>query len=503
VNRNYPKILRNRKRGIERRLDPKKAWGNQPAPMMSASNIHYEMADRSRAVNCAGIGAIHMMVDRIGLRGEIDARLHLLKRHLPYHESDHVLNLSYNAMLDGVRLQDIELRRNDEAFLDGLGAERIPDPTTSGDFTRRFGRDDILELMEAINSTRQRVWKAQGGGFLEEAFIDTDGTIAPTLGECKGGMALSYKGVWGYAPLTVSLANSNEVLYLVNRPGNAVSHEGCVEWMDRAIAVVRPFAGRITLRGDTDFTLTGELDRWDGEGIHFIFGMDAHRKVVGLAETLPEREWQPLPRLPRYEMATRPRRKGERVKESIVRFKGYENKVLVGESVAEIEYQPTKCRRPFRLIIVRKNISVQQGEQALFDEVRYFFYLTNREDYSAEEVVSLANGRCHQENVIEQLKNGVNAMRMPVDDLLSNWAYMVMTALAWNLKAWFGLLMPDRQRGAEIVRMEFRRFLHALILLPAQIVRTGRRIIYRIMAYNGWVKDLFAAWERLRCLWVT
>jgi len=402
-----------------------------------------------------------------------------------------------------VRLQDIELRRNDEAFLDGLGAERIPDPTTSGDFTRRFGRDDILELMEAINSTRQRVWKAQGGGFLEEAFIDTDGTIAPTLGECKGGMALSYKGVWGYAPLTVSLANSNEVLYLVNRPGNAVSHEGCVEWMDRAIAVVRPFAGRITLRGDTDFTLTGELDRWDGEGIHFIFGMDAHRKVVGLAETLPEREWQPLPRLPRYEMATRPRRKGERVKESIVRFKGYENKVLVGESVAEIEYQPTKCRRPFRLIIVRKNISVQQGEQALFDEVRYFFYLTNREDYSAEEVVSLANGRCHQENVIEQLKNGVNAMRMPVDDLLSNWAYMVMTALAWNLKAWFGLLMPDRQRGAEIVRMEFRRFLHALILLPAQIVRTGRRIIYRIMAYNGWVKDLFAAWERLRCLWVT
>lgn len=503
MNRTYPKILRNRKRRIERRLDPQKAWGNQPEPMMSASNIHYEMAGRSRAVNCAGIGAIHLMVDRIGLREELDARLHLLKRHLPYHESDHVLNLSYNAMLEGVRLQDIELRRNDEAFLDGLGAQRIPDPTTSGDFTRRFARGDILDLMEAINTTRQRVWKEQGAGFLEEAFIDTDGTIAPTLGECKGGMALSYKGIWGYAPLTVSLANTNEVLYLVNRPGNSVSHEGCVQWMDRAIAVVRPFAGQITLRGDTDFTLTGELDRWDAEGIKFIFGMDAHRKVVGLAEALPECDWKPLERLPRYEIATRPRRKPERVKESIVRFKGYENKVLVGESVAEIPYQPNKCRRPFRLIIVRKNISVQKGEQVLFDEVRYFFYITNREDYGPKEIVSLANGRCNQENVIEQLKNGVNAMRMPVNDLLSNWAYMVMTALAWNLKAWFGLLMPDSQRGAEVVRMEFRRFLHALILLPAQIVRTGRRIIYRIMAYNGWVKDLFAAWERLRCIWVT
>ena len=500
VKNNYRKILRNRKRRIQRRLDPQRAWANQPAPIITATNIHYEMAEKTRGINCAGIGAIHLMVTKIGLREQIDERLQLLKRHLPYHESDHVLNLTYNAMLDGVRLQDIELRRNDEAFLDGLGAQRIPDPTTSGDFTRRFAEGDILDLMDAINASRQRVWKAQGRGFLKEAFIDTDGTIAPTLGECKGGMALSYKGVWGYAPLLVSLANTNEVLYLANRPGNAVSHEGCVKWMDRAIELVKPFAERITLRGDTDFTLTGELDRWDGEGIKFIFGMDAHRKVVALAEALPERDWKLLERLPRYEIATQPRRKPERVKESIVRFKGYENRVLTGESVAEIEYQPHKCGRKYRLVIVRKNISVQKGEQALLEEIRYLFYITNRRDYSAEEIVSLANGRCNQENVIEQLKNGVNAMRMPVVDLLSNWAYMVMTALAWNLKAWFGLLLADAQRGNEIVRMEFRRFLHALILVPAQIVRAGRRIIYRILAYHAWVKDLFAAWERLRSL---
>jgi hypothetical protein len=117
-----------------------------------------------------------------------------------------------------------------------------------------------------------------------------------------------------------------------------------------------------------------------------------------------------------------------------------------------------------------------------------------------EEIVGLANGRADQENVIEQLKNGVNAMRMPVNDLLSNWAYMVMTSLAWNLKAWFGLLLPDRERGLELVKMEFRRFLHAIVLVPAQIVRSGRRIIYRIMSYNAWLKDLFAAWEHLHRL---
>ena len=470
---------------------------------MRASNIHYEMAEKSRAVNCGGIGAIHLMINKLGLRQEIDSRLHLLKKHLPYHESDHVLNLAYNALLDGVRLEDIELRRNDEAFLDGLGAQRIPDPTTSGDFTRRFEEADILNLMEITNTVRQRVWKQQSRDFLREAFIDTDGTIAPTLGECKGGMALSYKGIWGYAPLAVSLANTNEVLYLVNRPGNVVSHENCVPWINRAVELVAPHAEQITLRGDTDFTLTGELDRWDGQGVKFIFGMDAHAKVVKLAEALPKEAWKPLERLPRYEIVSQPRRKPERVKESIVRFKGYQNKVLVGESIAEMEYQPLKCSGLYRLIVVRKNISVQKGEQVLFDELRYFFFITNRADYSPEQIVSLANGRCNQENVIEQLKNGVNAMRMPVDDLLSNWAYMVMTSLAWNLKAWFGLLLPNSQRGLDLIKMEFRGFLHAIVLLPAQIVRSSRRVIYRIMSYNAWLKDLFAAWEHLRWLCVT
>ena len=186
--------------------------------MMSATNIHFEMAERSRAVNYGGIGAMHLMGQKLGLAEEIDARVKLLKVHLPYHESDHVLNLAYNALLDGLRLQDIELRRNDEAFLDGLGAQRIPDPTTSGDFTRRFDQNSVLELMGAINATRQRVWEEQPQGFLSQAFIDIDGTIAPTFGECKAGMALSYKGIWGYAPLIISLANSREVLYLVNRP---------------------------------------------------------------------------------------------------------------------------------------------------------------------------------------------------------------------------------------------------------------------------------------------
>jgi len=499
VSRDYPKILRNRKCRIERRLAPRN-WEDQPQPMMRGSNIHYELSGKIGGASYGGMGAMHAMVQSLGLVKEIDQHLELLKIHLPYHESDHVLNVAYNILSGGERLEDIELRRQDESFLNGLGAQRIPDPTTAGDFTRRFAVEDITTLQECINRTRQRVWQQQPEGFLAEAFIDVDGTISGTYGECKGGMALSYKGIWGYAPLIVSLANTREVLYLTNRPGSAVSHQDSVPWIDRAIELVKPVAGRITLRGDTDFTHTAQLDRWDQDGHFFILGMDAHPKVVQLAEALSEQSWRPLERLPKYEILTEPRRRPERVKEQVVVQKGYLNKKLMAESLSDMTYQPNQCEQKYRLVILRKNISVQKGERVLFDEVRYFFYVTNRWDLTVEQIVSLANGRCDQENVIEQLKNGVNAMRMPVNDLVSNWAYMVMAALAWNLKAWYGLLVPDRERGLELVRMEFRRFLHAIILLPVQILRAGRKIVYRLLGYNRWLKDFFATWQRLQKL---
>jgi len=498
VNRKYPKILRNRKQRINRRLKVR-SWPEQGEPMFAGSNIHYEMANKTQAMGCGGIGAIHLLSQKIGLVDLLDQKVGVLKRHLPYHESDHVLNIAYNIMAGGMRLQDIELRRQDECFLNGLGAQRIPDPTTAGDFTRRFEPKDIVDMMDAINEARQRVWKQQPEGFLSRAVIDVDGTVAGTLGECKEGTDISYKGIWGYAPLIVSLANTKEVLYLVNRPGNAVSHEGAGPWIDRAIALVKPTASQVHLRGDTDFSLTWKFDQWDQAGVTFTLGMDASPKLVKLAQGISEAQWQGLARV-EPEIKTEPRERPENVKERIVRERGYLNQRLDSEQVAEFEYQPGKCQKSYRMVVLRKNLSIERGEKVLFDEIRYFFYISNRRDLTCDEVVHDANQRCNQENVIEQLKNGVNAMRMPVDDLNSNWAYMVMAALAWNLKAWFGLMVPNRERGLELVKMEFRSFLASVLLLPAQIIRAGRKIIYRILGYNRWLKELFATWERLRRL---
>jgi hypothetical protein len=493
-------ILNQRKVNLAKRLE-RKQWPEQPDPVLKAQNIHYEMAERTRAIECGGIGAFHLLACNSGLLKAINERVHLLKRHLPYHESDHVLNIAYNTLAGGRCLDDIELRRNDEAFMDGVGVERIPDPTTAGDFTRRFSKEDVVELMEAINSIRPKLWKKRlARRERGEAIIDADGTHALTWGECKEGIGLSYDGDWGYHPLLISLANTAEPLYLVNRSGNCVSHEGAVAWMDRAIALVRQSFKRVCLRGDTDFALTGHFDRWSAEGVTFAFGMDAMPNLVKIAEGLQDKRWHMLKRREKRPLHGERRQRPRRFKEEIVVNKGYRNIRLIREDIAELSYQPTKCTRSYRVIILRKSLSVQKGQLRLWDDVRYFFYITNRSDLSTAEVVWFCNERGNQENLIEQLKNGLNALRMPVDTLVSNWSYMVMAALAWTLKAWFALLVRKREHRDQLLVMEFRGFLNQLIRIPVQIITGGRRIIYRILGYNQWIHTFLTTFERVRRL---
>ena len=229
--------VRNAKRRIKQRLAG--AREDQGKPMFDPANMRFEMGDKVHAINMGGIGLVHQLAEQTGLIEAIDRRLHLLKVHRPYHESDHVLNLAYNAMCDGVRLEDIELRRNDEVFLDALGTERIPDPTTAGDFCRRFDEANIRQLMAAVDDARLNVWRRQPDEFFDRATIDMDGTLVNTTGECKQGMDISYKGTWGYHPLIISLAETSEVLRLVNRPGNRPSQEGAADEADEAIALCR------------------------------------------------------------------------------------------------------------------------------------------------------------------------------------------------------------------------------------------------------------------------
>jgi hypothetical protein len=482
--------------------------------VLAARNIRYEVADRAKAVACGGLGAMHLLARHVGLPQAIDRDLRLLKRHLPYHESDHVLGLAYNILAGGTCIEDLERLRADEAVLDGLGADSLPDPTTAGDFCRRFAARDVEALMGCVNEVRLKVWRQQPASFFEKAVVDADGTLAPTNGSCKGGMDIAYDGTWGYHPLVVSLANTKEPLFLVNRPGSRPSHEGAAERFDRAFGLCRRAGFKsILARGDTDFSQTAHLDRWDaaGEGqcpVTFLFGLDAMPNLVLLAEALDKSAWRRLDRPPRYQVKTAHRRRPRDVKRRVVRQRLFEHVQTEREDVAAFDYRPTLCKKAYRVVVLRKKLGVSMGQDRLWDEYRYFFFITNDRDTPAGDLVLLANGRCDQENLVEQLKNGVRAMKMPAHDLISNWAYMVMASLAWTLKAWAGLLLPtgngvcrgrDEGRRRDVLRMEFRRFANTLVRLPCQVVKAGRRVVYRLLAYNPWAGTLIRAadaWRR-------
>lgn len=468
--------------------------------MLAGGNESFDLSERVKATAFGGIGLVHRLVRQIGLADLIDESVHVFDGPSPYSVSDHVLNLAYNAVCGGKTLDDLELRRQDESYMDALGATRVPDPTTAGDFLRRFTRSDIDDLSEAINEVRARAWKKQGKGFFKRAVIEVDGTLVGTDAECKEGIDMSYKGIWGYAPLVVSLANTGEILYTRNRPGNKTSHEGCFDYLDPAVEVARDGGFRkVRLRGDTAFALTEDFDHWTKNKVEFVFGLSAHQHLVKIAEGFDEAEWKGL----RRKRCTKGVRRKHRIKRDIITERGYKHLELAKEEYTEFRHQPKKCSQPYRIVVLRKTIKVSKGEALLIPELRYHFYITNvrRSTLPARQVIREANSRCNQENLIEQAKNGVHAMRMPCDTLLANDAHMVITCLALNLKAWMAILWPNKQMGDELARMEFRRFMSAVIEIPCQVVETARGVVHRFLAVTDWLPEVLkthASWKRLR-----
>jgi len=352
------------------------------------------------------------------------------------------------------------------------------------------------------NEINQRVWKFGNIKAKKEiGIIDVDGKLEKTYGECKEGIDMTYKGFWGFSNLLLTEATTGVHLYSICRPGNFVSHTDATQWINKGIKLAGNNFTKVYLRGDSDYSLTKHFDKWNENQVTFTFGYDAFKNLIEIGKSKTGRAWK---RIYRQTIEGRTlREKKKRYKEQKVIEREYLNRRLKREYVCEVEYKPGNCKNTYRLIILKKVIKVSKGYLNLGPEIRYFFYITNDWDKTPEEVVKFIRERCNHENKIEQMANGVHAMKMPVSELNANWAYMIISMMAWNLKCWLGMVNPNKDLGREMIKMEFKKFRNRIINFTTQIIKTGRGRIFRIINYHPDLESLFEFFEYLKGLRLT
>lgn len=467
---------------------------------------HVEVDERSEVTPYGGLAVATAFLRRFKVAERIDRHVKVFLIHLPYHESDHVLAQALNLYVGGTCIEDVANLQHSEAARRIIGACRIPDPTTAGDFLRRFHEKEhqLPGLRGAVDDVQAEVWRRlrRGRGRNDEAWsiVDVDGHVKPLYGVQKEG-ADFYKSTWCYQPLIASLAGTGECLAIRNRPGNVRSSDGTAGVLDQVLPRVRERGGRMLVRGDSDFDRSDVRAACDRAGAYFAFVGREFKDRPKLVEKIPESEWKPFrtrAHRERVERRKQPsyasRRKKPNRRRQRARARNFTEKQLVKQWITEVE-QIDADGKPYRLVIRRQLIEHREGQRLLFDEYRYRYIVTSLPaSVSTQDAVDLTYERCDQENVIEQLGSGLAAWRMPVAEFDGNSAWLEIARLAWNLGKWIALLALP----AEVVRWEWKRFRQAFVHVAAQVIRRSRQIVLRFSAAHRWHQLLVAAHQQLQ-----
>jgi hypothetical protein len=471
--------------------------------------VRLRVQRRGAVTPYGGLALAHDLAMRLGLDRDLNRTLDLLRIHLPYAESDHVLTHVYNQYVGGRCIEDIANLQHSEAVRHLLGACRIPDPSTAGDFLRRFDPQSLRAWQNTIDRARVQVWRTMSPARRRVATVDLDSTLKVVYGECKQGADFAYTGQWAYHPLLLSLAETRELLRTINRPGNAASADGAAEALGEVLDLTCEHFDRVFVRGDSAFYQRAILAECLVRGVDFAVVMDAYAGLIEKAESLPESAWRPFSahraeRVARAAADRRTRRKRFRHRRHRARRRGYRTLTTTRQWVAEFTHTlPFRLEEyglvgplTFRVVVKRQRVETTKGQEHLFTEYRYRFVITSIDaaDMDASELLCFAYGRCDQENLIEQAKNGIAALRMPTGELLANAAFLMAGQLAWCLRAWLSLLaLPP-----ETARWEWKWFRQAFVYVAATITQRSRRAVVYLSDAHRHVEHLLIAGQRLQ-----
>jgi Transposase DDE domain group 1 len=478
------------------------AWPKDGGPVLQMPKLHAEIEPRAVETRYGGLALVEQFCRNFRVAQEINERVHVLKVHLPYSESDHVLAQALNFYVGGRCLEDMASLQHDEAVCRLLGACRLPDPTTAGDFLRRFNTGALTGLRQAADAVQHKVWKklARRHGRHRTkralAVVHMDGHLKALYGDRFEGADFSYKGEFSFNALALTLAGSGECLAARLRPGNVRSSNGAAELLDEHLPRLKEHFEDVLVVADSDFDRSDVREACQRSGAYFAFvGRDDPARSR-LADTITQ--WNPfLPRAKR-EAARRREREGYRPRarqpnrrRQRARERGYTDLRLVKQYIGEVDWTPPDRNETLRLVVRRQILDRYEGKQGrLTDFIRDRYVVTNLpKSWSVADVIDQTYLRCDQENVIEQLGSGLAMWRTPVKEFVGNEAWLEIARLGWNLRAWIAQLqLPD-----EVVRWEWKRFRQAFVFLAAQVIHRARQVWLRFAGSHRFVHTLVAA----------
>jgi hypothetical protein len=478
---------------------------------MGMPKLHGEAETRSQATGLGGLMLTEALCRRFKLAEVIDKHVDVLKRHVPYHESDHVLALAMSLYAGGTCIEDMALLQHDEAVRRMLGACRLPDPTTAGDFLRRFDQQTNPEALTGLRSANdeiqelvwQRLTRRQRRRRKRSlVVIDIDSKIKPLSGEQKEGADFGYTGKWSYHPFMISQAETGECLAVRNRPGSATSAKGVEEVLDELLPRLKKHYGAVLLRGDSAFDRAPVRRVCHQHGVYFAFVSPSFDNREAIAEQL---DFQPFRtrearqrQVRRKRQGYQARRKDHSRRKQRARECGLKDLQLKQQWLAEAPYRYSRRHGPkrptYRLVVRRQLIETHSKQQEIFEAYRYRYVLTNLPaSFTASDVVDETYLRCDQENLIEQMGSGLAVWRMPVAEFDGNQAWLEIARLAWNMAKWIAqLALPD-----EVLRWKWKRFRLHYVFVPAQLIKRARQTWVRLMGARSTVDPLLLAFESL------
>jgi hypothetical protein len=486
-------------------VDPEELpWPKTEGRVMRHPLLCLESDQRGEITHYGGLVLAQQFVRRFGVAQRLDGALKLFKRHFPYHESDHILALAYTLYADGRCLEDQAALQGSEAVRRLLGACRIPDPSTAGDFLRRFRTtQDVEQLSRVVDEVQEAVWSKlrrtvrRRRKKQEFALVDLDGHIKPLYGVQKQGADFSYNGQWSYQPLVISLAGGQECLKVVNQPGSAHPSDAAAKALREVLPGVKRHFRNALVRGNTDFDRSDIFNTVMEEGAYFALCARVNAKRAALAQAISEKNWKPfVPRANREERSGPFRRvHTPNYRRQKAAERRYRTMRTVKQWVSEMAYQPHGLDSPCRMILRRVLIEETDGQGALFEHFRYRLVLSNLpSSYTPAQIVDLTYQRCDQENVIEQFGQGIAGWRMPVAEFMGNSAWLEIARLAWNLGKWIAqLALPS-----EVVRWEWKRFRRHFVYIAAKVMKSGRRLVVRLAGSHRFLPEILTAHVRLQ-----